>query len=149
MTDRNRDCPHVPEFMTYSISTTAVHGTHGFSGKAMSSKQHKTRRKRRADAPAEEDVVVQAPADMTSCEQVRQLFIRCRRTIKLHGECVRVDLKNVSQADTKLMACLVAVYQLARDASVRLELSPSNSILSLAEVCRLGWLIERTAPRVA
>lgn len=82
-------------------------------------------------------------SDMTSCEQIRQLFVRCRRIIG-EGNAIVLDLNNVDQADTKLMACLVAVYQLARASSVRMELCPSMAVRDVVEVCRLGWLLEQT-----
>jgi hypothetical protein len=105
--------------------------------------------KRRGVSNGGSRTVVRAAADMTSCEQVRQLFLHCRRSIGDAGGCLQVDLKGVDQADTKLMACLVAVYQLARAASVRMELSPSGCVLQMAEVCRLGWLIDQTSARPA
>jgi anti-anti-sigma regulatory factor len=104
--------------------------------------------------------VVMAAPDMTSCEQICQLLVGCLRAMRLHNPSNRqsigrepgrprsmlIDLRNVTQADTKLAACLVAVYQTARESSVRLELAASKAVLDTVEVCRLGWLIERTTP---
>lgn len=96
----------------------------------------------RADAPC----VIGAEADMTSCDRVRQLFMRCRHAAGNGSRSMLIDLRKVQAADTKLMACLVVVYRLAKSNSIRLEFSPSSAVRNLAEVCRLDWLIERTAP---
>ena len=96
-------------------------------------------------------LVIRSTGDMTSCEQVGQLFQRCRRTIIAAGiaagrRSVTLDLLEVAKADTKLVACLVAVYQLSKDSSVRLEMRASRTVLELVELCRLQRLIDQTAP---
>ncbi len=83
---------------------------------------------------------------MTSCDRVRQLFMRYHHAAGSGNRSMRIDLRKVQAADTKLMACLVAVYRLAKSDSIQLELSPSSTVRNLAEVCRLDWLIEHTAP---
>lgn len=90
-----------------------------------------------------------AEQDMTCCEAVLRLFKRCRRIIRQKPECLLVDLRRVKKADTKLIACLVALYQAAEAKSVRLELQPCSVIEDLFIVCRLQGLIERTRPRDA
>lgn len=102
-----------------------------------------------AAASSAPDCVLHAAGDMTSCEQVRRLFNHCRRAIGERHDGLVIDLKNVTRLDTKLMACLVAVYRQAAASKVRLELLCPASVLSMAEVCRLNWLIERTAPAKA
>jgi ABC-type transporter Mla MlaB component len=82
---------------------------------------------------------------MTSCEQIRELSLKCAKAIGDKRRSLIIDLVQVERADTKLMACLVSIYQLALSSSVSVELRPSASVLDLAEFCRLGWLIERTA----
>jgi len=92
-------------------------------------------------------LVIRLTGDVTSCEQVGQLFQRCRRTIIAAGRrSVTLDLLEVAKADTKLVACLVAVYQLSKDSSVRLEMRASRTVLELVELCRLQRLIDQTAP---
>lgn len=107
--------------------------------------------------------LVQAAPDMTSCEQVRQMFIRCRRLIRQDDRAgaaggagggagggrrgMVIDLRSVTQADTKLMACLVGVYQLARTSSVPVELRASRAVAEMMDFCRLSWLLEWTRPR--
>ena len=58
---------------------------------------------------------------------------------------VMLDLSEVAKADTKLMACLVALYQHARERQVAMRLQASPAVTEMAKVCRLNWLIERTA----
>jgi anti-anti-sigma regulatory factor len=85
--------------------------------------------------------VVQTEADMTCCEHIRQLFIQSRRTIRGGAKRLMIDLRHVEQADTKLIACLVVVYQIARSWSAQLELRSSPAVRRIAEICRLeGWL---------
>ena len=84
--------------------------------------------------------VMVAAADMTSCDQVRELFNRCRRMLRQGVRHVVIDLHGVEAADTKLVACLVVVYQMARSASARLEICLSNAVLEVARICRLEWL---------
>jgi ABC-type transporter Mla MlaB component len=92
-------------------------------------------------------LVIRPVGDMTSCEQVGVLFQRCRRVIGEAGRrAVVLDLLDVGQADTKLVACLVAVYQMSRDSSVRLEMRASRVVLDLFELCRLQRLVDQTAP---
>jgi anti-anti-sigma regulatory factor len=86
--------------------------------------------------------VVRGTGDMTNCEEIRALSLKCARAIGSgHGVLV-IDLSTVERADTKLMACLVSVVQLARSSSVRLELRSNRTVRELAEFCRLTWLIQ-------
>ena len=68
-------------------------------------------------------IVIDA-ADMTSCERVHDLFNRCRRALRSGIRHVIIDLHAVTSADTKLIACLVAFYRMARAASAQLEVKP-------------------------
>jgi anti-anti-sigma factor len=89
--------------------------------------------------------VVRGQIDMTSCDQIRTLSLKCAKAIGENHRSVVIDLGQVEFVDTKLIACLVTIYQLALSSSVRLELRPSEAVLELARFCRLEWLIERTA----
>ena len=73
------------------------------------------------------------------------LSLKCAKAIGENHRSVVIDLGLVQLADTKLIACLVTIYQLAMSSSVRLELRPSEAVMELAQFCRLDWLIERTA----
>jgi ABC-type transporter Mla MlaB component len=105
------------------------------------------RRPRRAKSADDlQPLVIRPVGDMTSCEQVRVLFQRCRRVIGEAGRRpVLLDLLGVAKADTKLIACLVAVYQMSRDSSVRLEMRASRVVLDLVDLCRLQRLVDRTS----
>jgi len=83
---------------------------------------------------------------MTSSDRVHELFDQCRRLLRSGIRHVVIDLHNVRLADTKLLACIVALYQMARSASVHLEVCLSNAVLDLARVCRLEWLVMELAP---
>ena len=99
-------------------------------------------------SPREQRVFL-ADADMTSSDRVHELFKQCRRVLRQGIGHVVIDLHNVRCADTKLLACIIALYQLARSASVRLEICLSNAVLDLARVCRLEWLALELARREA
>lgn len=92
------------------------------------------------------EVVIRPPPDMTSVEQVRLLLNCCRQVIALSPRrAILLDLRDVVRADTKLIACLVVIVQLARRASVRIDLRGSRAVADLAAVCRLPWLVSGTA----
>jgi len=89
--------------------------------------------------------VVVADSDMTSCERVRDLFNRCRRMLRNGARHVVIDLHGVTVADTKIVACLVALHRLARSVSARLEVSLSQAIIEVARICRLERLVQELA----
>lgn len=75
--------------------------------------------------------------DLTCGDHVLELFNLCRRAFREGGRHVVIDLHSVTRADTKIIACLIALYQLARSASVRLEVCLSQAVVEIAGVCRL------------
>jgi len=92
-------------------------------------------------------LVIRLAGDLTSCDDVGQFFQRCHGIIAAAGRrSITLDLLEVVKADTKLVACLVAVYQLAKDSSVRLEMRVSRTVRELFELCRLQRFIDQTAP---
>jgi ABC-type transporter Mla MlaB component len=91
--------------------------------------------------------VIKAATDMTSCDQLRQLYGCCGQMLRQGAKRLILDLKSVAQADTKLMACLVAIYRLARGCAARVEFCPSPAVLQVVQVCKLEWLMERTSPQ--
>jgi anti-anti-sigma regulatory factor len=90
-------------------------------------------------------VVLAPDADMTSSDRVRDLFNGCRRLLRRGVTHVVIDLQAVTAADTKLLACLVALLRLARSASAHLEICLSSAVLDVARVCRMEWLAEKSA----
>lgn len=80
---------------------------------------------------------------MTGCDEIRALSLKCARAIGAGGRLLVIDLTTVERADTKLMACLVSVFQLARSSSVNIEFRSSRTVNELAEFCRLTWLMEQ------
>lgn len=91
--------------------------------------------------------IVEAQADMTSCENIRRLFIAGRRAIRAGPASLSIDMRRVDLADTKLIACLVVLYQIARSWNVPLALHPSAPVLEVGSMCRLDWWIARLAGR--
>jgi ABC-type transporter Mla MlaB component len=92
---------------------------------------------------------IAAPArDMTHSEHVKELAGECRRLIRRPDTATLViDLADVEQADTKLVACLVGVYRLASARAVSMEMILPRVVQDLVAVCRLEPLIEQTRPR--
>ncbi|MDY7110317.1 MAG: hypothetical protein SYC29_16935 [Planctomycetota bacterium] len=86
--------------------------------------------------------------DMTRVEHVKELAGACRHLIRREDTATLViDLADVEQADTKLVACLVGVYRLACSRAVRVEMIVPRPVRDLVVVCRLEPLIEQTRPR--
>jgi anti-anti-sigma regulatory factor len=81
--------------------------------------------------------------DMTGCDEIRSLSRNCARIIGEGGRVLVIDLADVERADTKLMACLVSVFQLARSSSVKVRLRSNLCVNEMAEFCRLTWLIQQ------
>ena len=82
---------------------------------------------------------------MTACDSIGALFTRCSKSIHDNAGVLVIDLGRVEHADTKLMACLVAVHQKARASSIRVELWSSKAVLDMIEFCKLRWLLEHAA----
>ncbi len=93
-------------------------------------------------------VVVQT-TDLTHGREVKRLFQECRRILKLQPRRLTIDLTLVQKADTKLVGCLVRLYQLAGAASVTVEMILPHSVENILAVCRLEQLIEQTKPAQA
>jgi ABC-type transporter Mla MlaB component len=87
------------------------------------------------------DRVVCDRADMTACDAIAWFLDRCARIIGDRPHALQIDLRIVQHVDTKFMASLVAVYQLARRSSVRIELRASQSVLELMEFCKLRAML--------
>lgn len=100
----------------------------------------------RPAAPARACCLTVAATDMTCSERVRDLFERCQRVLEEGGVHIVIDLKAVTIADTKIVACLVALYQLARGTSARLEVCGSPSVCEIASICRLDRLMHELNP---
>ena len=86
--------------------------------------------------------------DMTQCDQVRSLFSRCRNYVERGRGRLVIDLRGIDNADTKLAACLVAIFRLARSTSVRVELMLSEIAWNVLSLCRLDEVMA-TAHRPA
>ena len=75
---------------------------------------------------------------MTQCDEVRALLASCRDYLE-HGEGrLVIDLRTITDADTKLAACLVAIFRLARASDVRIELMLSDVAWNVLTICRLN-----------
>jgi len=100
----------------------------------------------RTSAVATQVRVAAPAADMTRWQEVKRLFQQCRRLLRECPDCLVVDLTDVERADTKLVSCLVRVYQLANAESVKIEMILPKSVEEILAVCRLEQLIEQTKP---
>ena len=89
---------------------------------------------------AQAGTVVVTERDMTDSDCVLALFDRCTKLLREGTRHVVIDLHHVEAADTKLLACIVAIYQMARSSSARLEVCLSNAVREVARICRLEWL---------
>ena len=92
---------------------------------------------------------VQAPSsDMTGSDDVLSLFVRCRDSLDTRGgppaTALVVDLRLVRAADTKLAACLVAIFRVADAAHVPVETRCSPLVEELLKLCRLERLAAPT-----
>lgn len=85
-------------------------------------------------------IIVDA-TDFTCGDHVLRLFEQCRRHFREGGRHVVIDLHSVTRADTKIVACLVALYQIARAASGKLEVCLSQAVVEIASICRLDALV--------
>jgi ABC-type transporter Mla MlaB component len=99
-------------------------------------------RRNRRKLPDQPRHIIKGLGDMTGCDSIRGFFVRCARSIDDGCEALVIDLNQVDRADTKLMACLVAVFQHARASSVKVELWSSQAVLDMIEFCKLRWLLE-------
>jgi ABC-type transporter Mla MlaB component len=100
------------------------------------------RRLARRTLPDKPRHIIKGLGDMTDCDSIRGFFVRCARSIDDGCDSLVIDLNQVQRADTKLMACLIAVFQHARAASVKVELWSSDAVLDMIEFCKLRWLLE-------
>jgi hypothetical protein len=86
--------------------------------------------------------IVASSRDMTRCRAVHRLFEECHDALlERRPEHLVIDLMPVEAADTKLAACLIAIYRAAINASIRVELRLSDAVAKVLAVCRLDRLM--------
>jgi len=98
----------------------------------------------RAVVEAPPQLVVTA-RDMTSGERVGELFNCALDVLRERPPQVLIDLHGVTAADTKLLACIIALYRLALEMSVQLEVCVSNAVMEITRICRLEPVLGRVA----
>jgi anti-anti-sigma regulatory factor len=101
---------------------------------------------RRSVKPRESFTVFAPHADLTDGRLVWRLFEQCMTALDRAPREIVIDARNVTHADTKLAACLVALYQMARARNVHIAMRLSEPILRILELCRLDDLQRRTSP---
>ena len=87
--------------------------------------------------------------DLTCGDRVLELFDLCRGAFRDGGRHVVIDLHSVTRADTKIVACLIALYQIAKAASAKLEVCLSQAVVEIAQVCRLDTLVRELSHKPA
>lgn len=89
-------------------------------------------------------VVSSPPCDATSGTRVLALFQVCKERLVDRPARLRLDLTGVERADSKLVACLVAVRRLAIAAGTTLELRASKAVRTWIGICHLDGAFEET-----
>lgn len=84
-----------------------------------------------------ESRVVSAAGNMCDSRLLRVFHRRCHHTLDSGPASVVVDLAGVTQANTRLVATLVAVLRRARAASVSLELIVSGVVHDWITICNV------------
>jgi ABC-type transporter Mla MlaB component len=79
--------------------------------------------------------------DLSGPADVQALFEVCRRRLARGDEPLELDLTGVLDADTKLLACLVALHRAARVAGRRLTVRVSPVIEQWVRVCKLDGVL--------
>lgn len=91
---------------------------------------------------AERSFLVRASGDLTDCRVLRRFQARCEALLHARIDHVVLDLSEVEQADTKLVACLLVVLRRARSVGVRLEVCCSHTVNEWLAFCRLTQLLQ-------
>lgn len=79
---------------------------------------------------------------MTTCDDVRRFFQRCRSVVReVSPQRLVLDLEAVERADTKLVAALVALHRLAAETSVCIDVLASSPVRDVLKLCRLEQLL--------
>lgn len=92
-------------------------------------------------------VVISAPEDLSEEEAVRVIHARARAAIAAGAKTLRVDLAGVIRADTKIVACLVVLRQMAQRAGCTLDVRLSPAVAAWTGVCRLQQVISEDDSR--
>ena len=82
-------------------------------------------------------VVITAIADLTNWRDVRELHRSCTRVIGKRPTGLVIDLSSVTDADSKLVACLVAVARRARRSGVPIAFQMSTTVTKWIDLCRV------------
>lgn len=88
-----------------------------------------------------EDRIVEASGDLCASTAVNRFHRRCEKLITAEPPRAVLDLRNVTQADTKLVAVLVLMLRLARSINVALGIHVSPQIRQWITVCRVDQLL--------
>lgn len=81
------------------------------------------------------------PCDATSGTRVLALFKVCKDRLAERPARLRLDLTGVERADSKLVACLVAVRRLAIASGTTLELRTSRAVRTWIGICHVDGVL--------
>jgi ABC-type transporter Mla MlaB component len=83
-----------------------------------------------------------ADADLTDSEAVRRLHMRGRAMLaRPNVRRLRIDLRHVAAADSKVVACLVALHRLARSRNAAMDVSIAPALRDVFVLFRLERLV--------
>ncbi len=86
-------------------------------------------------------IVSCSECNFVDADRVRRLYTLLVGVMKPQFNIVELDLRQVSGADTKLIAALVSTVRTAHDCGVKLVIHSSPQMRQLIRVCRLDEII--------
>jgi len=81
--------------------------------------------------------IIDARGDLTQPSPVQSLYLTCDRALRQGATRLQLDLGKVQAADTKLIACLVAVLRLARRRHRGVTMNNSDAIQAWLGLCHV------------
>ena len=73
---------------------------------------------------------------------VRAFWQTCRDAIEFRPDLLRADLRRLTGADTKIVACLLGVRRATRERGIPLEVIVSPSLREILGVCRVRGILD-------
>jgi ABC-type transporter Mla MlaB component len=86
--------------------------------------------------------VVTAAGNLRDTRVLQVLHRRCEEALNPGRRCVAVNLTNVTDADTKLVAALIVLLQRARSMGVPLDVSVSDGVYDWIKLYRVERLLQ-------
>lgn len=88
-------------------------------------------------------VLVRPTGDLTESRAIDAFLERCRRVlVESPHTPILLDLREVTDADTKIIAALVLLYRSTAEEARELYVLPSQTLQDWFHLCRVGHLFE-------